>query len=359
MLKEDIPETFAKMLGFPESLITEIGDLNLERLMEVGDYLEQGKVAQADNILFELKDRIPAFELVKNALIRHYIGNINSELHQVMDNPKLRVAPKQANPDQYVAQKYNTYLRTHINLDDEISEKHREIIENEKKLVNPRALTSLGASEARGINKYTGYPYERIQASLRNGVLPSETSQHKLNGETFNTVKNATSGLNKLPPYVGEVYRNLGLFPGYKELNQVGATVSDMGFLSTTFRAESVRVWGNAKVLEIIKSKSGKFIKPFSDKADENEVLFKPGTRFKVTKRFDLAASGGLAKEAELAENEEEQRYVEDEEEEQRREEAQAEQRLAPLDSYTRNIFNKLKFSLNEKVQIVVFKEEV
>jgi hypothetical protein len=84
------------------------------------------------------------------------------------------------------------------------------------------------------------------------------------------------------------VYRHTGIFAGYKELNQRGATVSDMGFQSSTkdqnFAATAAE---KHDVLEIIESKTGRDVEEMS-KFKEGEVLFKPGTRFQITKRFDL-----------------------------------------------------------------------
>lgn len=88
----------------------------------------------------------------------------------------------------------------------------------------------------------------------------------------------AISGLNRVKPATGQVFRHGGLFPGFKELNQVGATVVDMGFVSTA-RDQPGCIPGavSHEVLEIITSKSGRDVSPLSlFGAGEREVLFKP-----------------------------------------------------------------------------------
>jgi len=99
--------------------------------------------------------------------------------------------------------------------------------------------------------------------------------------------KSAISGLNKLRPFNGKVYRHSKFFPGYNDLNQVGGVVTDMGFTSSTFRIKSLSDAFGLDIMEIIYSKNGRLIKPISEAQGEDEVLFKPGTRFKVTKRAD------------------------------------------------------------------------
>lgn len=99
--------------------------------------------------------------------------------------------------------------------------------------------------------------------------------------------KTAISALNKLKPYKGKVFRHAKDFPGYSEVNRVGAIVTDMGFTSSTYLANSLSNRFGTDIMEIIYSKNGKFIKPISLLSDEDEVLFKPGTRFRVTKRYN------------------------------------------------------------------------
>ncbi len=57
-----------------------------------------------------------------------------------------------------------------------------------------------------------------------------------------------------------------------------------MAFSSTTNTPESLSF--GRDILSIIKSKTGRFIKAVSTNRNENEVLFKPGTRFKITKLY-------------------------------------------------------------------------
>lgn len=87
------------------------------------------------------------------------------------------------------------------------------------------------------------------------------------------------AGLSKLPDYKGNAYRGTQLPPEILKQYKKGNTVSDPAFLS----ASLVGQFPGPHRMKI-KSKTGKIISPFSENPNEVEVLFAPGTQFKVIK---------------------------------------------------------------------------
>ncbi len=148
-----------------------------------------------------------------------------------------------------------------------------------------KALKGMPNEEATAILSYTSNGFTKFNQPLRDdpGSVPRNQAALTLL---------AISGLNRMKPATGQVFRHGGLFPGFKELNQVGATVVDMGFLSTA-RDQPGCIPGavSHEVLEIITSKSGRDVSPLSlFGSGEREVLFKPGTRFRVTAVYEVTA---------------------------------------------------------------------
>ncbi len=101
------------------------------------------------------------------------------------------------------------------------------------------------------------------------------------------------SELRNLPNFEGTVGRLLpNPHSNYnKKFNQVGKIFVDKGFLSTSTRPDFINAAGL-----IIHSKTGKDISNASSQVGDSymrEVLFAPGTKFKVTK-VDTNISGNL-----------------------------------------------------------------
>jgi hypothetical protein len=142
-----------------------------------------------------------------------------------------------------------------------------------------KMFADLTDEEASAIIGYSTNLYPGFNSPLRKGI-------HQLAADEAALTKLAVSGLNKMPAFSGQVYRHGQNFPGYAQLNRVGAVVSDMAFLSTA-REQKGCVGGGEhhEVLEVLVSKSGRDVSPLSAFGKgEAEVLFKPGTRFVVTK---------------------------------------------------------------------------
>jgi hypothetical protein len=95
------------------------------------------------------------------------------------------------------------------------------------------------------------------------------------------------SALDKMPNYEGKVYRVSALDPAIANSYKVGQEITEKGFTSTgTEKPIGINIKkGKIETIFNIKSKTGKSISKFSDTPQEDEVLFKSGTKFKVTKK--------------------------------------------------------------------------
>lgn len=137
-------------------------------------------------------------------------------------------------------------------------------------------LKTIPKEDLGAVTHYTGGEYTEMNDPLRAGG-----GKNKLN-------KAAISGLHHLPPVVGKVYRGVKMgIDGARRWGylNVGGTVSDPGFMSTTIDR---RYWhncefGGGKVAFEIESKGGaKDVRMISQVSREDEKLFAPHTVFKV-----------------------------------------------------------------------------
>ena len=99
------------------------------------------------------------------------------------------------------------------------------------------------------------------------------------------------SGLRKLPEHSGPTYRGADLSPDqllkYKQAFQGGERISDSGFISTTQSSSRLNNYINTDPSKIpvkmeVRGRSGRDISSISNYPQEQEVLFMPGTKFKV-----------------------------------------------------------------------------
>ncbi len=137
-----------------------------------------------------------------------------------------------------------------------------------KLAANPSLKLSVG--EASTIVAYSSSAYEKTNDALRAGVMDEATWKH---------VNKLNSALDKLPSHRGEVTRGTHLDEEMISLYKPNMIVEERGFTSTS---TGEGFGGNVKFK--ITSKSGKDIKKLSTHQSENEILFKSGTRFKVSK---------------------------------------------------------------------------
>jgi hypothetical protein len=112
-------------------------------------------------------------------------------------------------------------------------------------------------------------------------------------------IRSATTGLEKLPDFTdngGLCYRTV--VPGpFLDQYQVGKTVTEMGFTSThkwehalNKGTDPLKTPGTVLVIE---GRHGKDVEGISKHKDEQEVLYKPLTKFEVVDR-STNTSGGL-----------------------------------------------------------------
>ncbi|WGH15471.1 putative morphogenesis protein [Pseudomonas phage PA_LZ02] len=137
-------------------------------------------------------------------------------------------------------------------------------------------LPELTAEEAAAIRSYTGNTYRALNDALRSGRYASDMHLQAY-------VDAAQHGLAKMPKFVGRSARGMSF--GEAELKKVlatyrkGAVVEDSAFVSSSY-GEQAAFGGN--VFLQINGKTGVNISSFSKYGGEREVLFMPGTRFKV-----------------------------------------------------------------------------
>lgn len=145
-------------------------------------------------------------------------------------------------------------------------------------------LPELTAEEAAAIRSYTGNTYRTLNNALRSGSYASD-----LHLQAY--VDAAQHGLAKMPKYVGRSAR--GMTFGEAELKNAlatyrkGAVVEDSAFVSSSY-GEQAAFGGN--VFLQINGRTGVNISSFSKYGGEREVLFMPGTRFRVD---DVVQSNG------------------------------------------------------------------
>ncbi|CAI0702184.1 NAD(+)--protein-arginine ADP-ribosyltransferase Tre1 [Serratia quinivorans] len=111
---------------------------------------------------------------------------------------------------------------------------------------------------------------------------PALRGQTPLTPELEAFTGHVTDGLNKLPAYNGETYRGTTLPAHILEQNQIGGTVSDGGFMST-----SAKTPFDGDVSISVRGNSGKQIDFLSKYKNEAEVLYPPNTRFEVINRIE------------------------------------------------------------------------
>ena len=159
------------------------------------------------------------------------------------------------------------------------------VVQEKKKFDGP-LLLDLESAEAKALAGYTDEDYETINKELRDGILSEKTV------EKTAYIKAA---LDQLPSHKGVVYRgNHSKVLEWHDFS-VGSIFCDPAFLSTSL-LESVCDYfstqegsaGNG-VLFVIKCKgksAGKYISRYAieEHQGEEEVLFPPGTKFRITK---------------------------------------------------------------------------
>ena len=155
-----------------------------------------------------------------------------------------------------------------------------------KSFLKDNKNTKLSYSEYFALSEYKNNDYEFFNRYLRTGELCGK--------HTVARTKLILAGLKKLPGFKGKSYRGVSFedFPDlFTYYTTVGNIVSDPGFMSTsTDRKVAITFLQDTGVdlllLMTIYGKSGKIVRGIGAAGDdsEDEVLYPPGTKFKVIK---------------------------------------------------------------------------
>jgi hypothetical protein len=139
--------------------------------------------------------------------------------------------------------------------------------------------------DAKTLNWYSGSLAQPMNGSLRRGErkydeqatkLDNSMSELRQNTLLFRTVPPAAFGITG-DGKVDEIEKDLGKL--------VGQTVSDAGFLSTSFKSENGMI-KNQKIIMKIRAPKGThaiYTRPYSNYPQESEILVHRGAKMKIT----------------------------------------------------------------------------
>jgi hypothetical protein len=140
---------------------------------------------------------------------------------------------------------------------------------------------ALSPGEQVAIFTYTAVDYRKM-----NKHLQSKAKGGQGEGPDYEVMCTETrSALAKLPPYVGQSVRGEADWPGANaqyRLNNVFAT--------DAFWSSGIGLGFSKHFKVTINGQTGRNVASLSNSPNEAEILFAPGTRFKVTKRTDHSA---------------------------------------------------------------------
>jgi hypothetical protein len=127
----------------------------------------------------------------------------------------------------------------------------------------------------------------RVNADLRGSELNS--SKHRMLMENYPQLGNTVLGLDRQLPYVGWVYRGQSVPSSAAAAYVDGATIVFKGFTSTTKSALVSEQFKPTSTTEIgmmltMYSVTGRDISEIAHDPSEKEVLFSPGTEFRIVK---------------------------------------------------------------------------
>ncbi|MBI5542677.1 MAG: hypothetical protein HY901_02220 [Deltaproteobacteria bacterium] len=149
-------------------------------------------------------------------------------------------------------------------------------------------LASIPREDLMALCYYTGSGYRDLNGALRTQLL--DDAYHQLSP----TMKAASSALNQLPSYQGTTYRGADLASEVLAQYEPGKVVGERAFMSTASGGYASS-WGSKNALFVVNvKKSAHDVSHLSFYPDEKEVLFTPGTEFKVlSKVFNQEANYG------------------------------------------------------------------
>ena len=138
-------------------------------------------------------------------------------------------------------------------------------------------------TERRAIAEYSSSKAYILNEKLRNNIQLDKYEQELVN--------NIDKGLNKLPNYNNVTYRQIGFdFQGEEEYNNFinrhknNKYINYEQYISSSKNYNDYEVKDKLKVEITIEGKTGKDIRGLAGIKEENEVLFKRNTYFKIIK---------------------------------------------------------------------------
>lgn len=129
----------------------------------------------------------------------------------------------------------------------------------------------LTEAERYAISRYTGSGFMDMNEQLRQGVMTEET---------YKRIKDADTGLSKLPGVRGVSYRGTDLPITIADKYKPGMIVHELAFMSTS-ASKAGAFSGDTEF--IVHGTSGRDVTLYSSHKGEKEILFPYGTMFKVT----------------------------------------------------------------------------
>lgn len=122
--------------------------------------------------------------------------------------------------------------------------------------------------------QYTGSAYAVMNKQLRSGKMTAAVSE---------IVRATNAGLKKMPSHSGVVTRGSGNPGDLASYYEVGMVIEERGFTSTTRKSQTS--FGGGDIVFKIASRTGKDVSEISSHKGEQEVLFRSGSRFRVTSK--------------------------------------------------------------------------
>ena len=159
-----------------------------------------------------------------------------------------------------------------------------DLVKRASKEVRDIYPSKLSKPEVVALYFYTTAAYEWLNGPLR-AKDPARLAKWE------NTIKVTSSAINKLPSFECTVRRGTGLPPDVLSHLVAGADFREPAFLSTTQGTRVPKQFVKAVEMKIHSNRCRE-ISWASHYPNEKEVLFPPGSQFKVTKRVD----GGTCK---------------------------------------------------------------
>jgi len=293
------------VVGIDPTWLVKFPEADLKSLLSAHRALTSRDVLGAENALKALVASADPFVkavrgVAKTVLMRYHIGALNPEVQKILD-PNFKLSPSDSH-DTRVLATAKAYLEDPQRMDQTFLDPDTGAIVQQMPLGagggGPAGTANaLDASkpwyaqfkvlhpvEVLGIEGYSSSLFKQINPQLRADIT-------KLDPAKQSWAQSVTSGLNKLPPYASPtVYRHDSCYPGFLETRTVGATVADFALLSTAKDIAGANAGGqHHEALSVITQHNGKEISPAAFFGGEGEVMFIPGTRFKVTNRADRA----------------------------------------------------------------------